>query len=231
MEEVGLPLFVGGFLAVAVLITVLVMSYSYRRRKGLAVLAAELGYTYQREDDRLLEQLDGFRLLPPGHNRRATNVLHGQTGRFAVWLLDFSFHTGGRSSSYQEYTVCVLRAPGLDLPYFSLSCEVPWLSWLGRVLPQPIAGELGSGDIDFPEDEEFSKRFVLQGRGEAVRTLFDARVRQHLMRFAGTLVSVEGRGDTLLFTPGHTVLPRVAREVIQQARDLLGLLARGDALR
>lgn len=43
MEEVGLPLFVGGFLAVAALITVLVVSYSYRRRKGLAALAAQLG--------------------------------------------------------------------------------------------------------------------------------------------------------------------------------------------
>jgi len=38
------------------------------------------------------------------------------------------------------------------------------------------------------------------------------------------LVSVEGNGDTLLFTTREHVLPNAAREVIQQATDLFAVL-------
>jgi hypothetical protein len=84
----------------------------------------------------------------------------------------------------------------------------------------------GSHDINFPEDEKFSKNFFLQGQEEAkIRLLFDHDLRYYLLRFAGTLVKIEGNRDTLLFTTGEPVLPKAAREVIQQTTDLFTLFS------
>ena len=223
--------FIGIFCVVGVIILFSVMTHDFRRRKGLAALAPELGFTYQRKANSLLEQFEGFRLFPPGSNPWITNVLQGEVWGATVWLLDYSYHTGGKSSSYHNYTVCVLRTSELKLPYFFLQGEIRALHNIGQflvnkgIVTETMAQDLGAGDIDFPEDEEFSRKFVLQGEKEAVRVLFDAEVRQHFMRFAGTLFRMEGRGDTLLYTSGSAIQPKAVREVIQQATDVLALLA------
>jgi hypothetical protein len=215
------------FGAFALVLLFLIVQYAYRRRKGLSTLAKDLGFTYEREDTQLLEQFGHFRLFPMGDNRRITNVLRGETGSATVWLLDYSYFISGKSSSLREYSVCVLRSPDLKLPYFHLTCEIPipgadrLETFLERkgILPR-------SRDIDFPEDEKFSKKFFLEGEEEAkIRLLFDLDLRQYLLRFARTLVTIEGNRDTLLFSNGEPVLPKAAREVIQQGTDLLTLFS------
>jgi hypothetical protein len=45
------------------------------------------------------------------------------------------------------------------------------------------------------------------------------------MRVADTMTSIEGNRDTLLVAAAILVLPRNARELLQQTRDLFALLA------
>ena len=219
-------IFLIAFGAFALVLLILIISHDYRRRKGLAALAKDLGFTYEREDTQLLEQFEHFQLFPAGSNQGFMNVLKGEMGSATVWLLDYSYFTTG-TRSHNEYSVCVLRSPDLKLPYFYLTCEIPLpdfdrlQTFLARkgILPR-------SRDIDFPEDEKFSKKFYLEGEEEAkIRLLFDLDLRQYLLRFARTLVRIEGNRDTLLFTTGEPVLPKAAREVIQQGTDLLTLFS------
>ena len=224
-----LRLFMIAFGAFMLVLLILIISHDYRRRKGLAALAKDLGFTYEREATQLLEHFEHFQLFPWGDNQRITNVLRGETGSATVWLLDYSYIM--TTGSPREYSVCVLRSPDLKLPYFHLRCEIPipgvdrLETFLARkgILP-------GSRDIDFPEDEKFSKKFFLEGKEEAkIRLLFDLDLRQYLLRFARTLVRIEGNLDTLLFTTGEPVLPKAAREVIQQGTDLLTLFSQRTA--
>ena len=108
---------------------------------------------------------------------------------------------------------------------------MPGVDRLGSFLTKKgvLPVQFGGGDIDFPEDEKFSKKFVLQGKEQDLRPLFDVDLRQHLLRFAGTLVEIEGNRDTLLFTTGLPVLPKAAREVIRQATDLFPLFSQRTA--
>jgi hypothetical protein len=222
--------FLFGFAAFVVIVLYLIVTQSIRRRKGLRALAAESGYDFQPEDRALLEALDGFNVLPVGTNCRITNVLKGELGSATLWLFDYSYHTSGKQSSYYSHSVCAIRSPDLDLPYFYLNYRVPGLDRLASALVQkgllPARAIGGGGDareIHMAEDEAFSRKFVLVGREPVVRPLFDLDLRQYLMRLAGTMTRVEGHQDTLLVAAAEPVLPKNARALIQEATDLFAL--------
>lgn len=221
-------LIVFGFVAFMLALLFLITSHNYRRRKGLAALARELGFTYEKEATQLLEQFKGSRLFRVGSNQRITNLLKGKTMSATVWLFDYSCHAGG---GYNSNSICVVRSEGVKLPYFYLRCQMPGMHRLDSFLKEKglLPAQFEGKEIDFSQDEEFSKKFVLLGREETLRPLFDVDLRHHILRFAGTLVAIEGNGNTLLFTTGTPLLPKEVREVIQQATDLFAFLSRRTA--
>jgi hypothetical protein len=238
MEEVDPRVwtFLIGFGAFVLVVIYLIVSQAIRRRKGLMAIAAESGYDYRRDDSSVLEPLEGFSVLPVGSNRRCTNVLKGEFGSATLWLFDYSYHTGGKHSSYSCRTVCAIRSPDVMLPYFDLRCAVPGLDRLGSalvqkgILPPRLLGRSSPvREISFPEDDAFSKKFVLTGREDVVRPIFDWDLRQYLMRFAGTMTRLEGDQDTLLVAAPEPVLPKNARALIQQATEVFALLAQRSA--
>jgi carbamoylphosphate synthase small subunit len=89
--------------------------------------------------------------------------------------------------------------------------------------------EFGGSEIDFPEDEKFTKKFVLQGKEEVVRPLFDVDLRQHLLPFGdiwhAPAREVEGNRDTLMLITTGPIDPKDARELIQQTTNLFTLLS------
>ncbi len=117
-------IFLIGFGAFIAVVLILIIHHAYRRRKGLAALAKELGFTYDGENTQLLKEFEHFRLFPAGSNQKITNVLIGETGSAKVWLLDYSYFISGRNSSRREYSICALRSPDLKLPYFHLTCQI-----------------------------------------------------------------------------------------------------------
>ena len=92
--------------------------------------------------------------------------------------------------------------------------------------PHPVSMEFGEGEINFPEDEEFAKKYVLQGKEAVVRPLFDVELRQHLLPLADiwhTPVRVEGNRDTLMLIAAGSTDPKDARELILRITNLFTL--------
>jgi len=234
LDPRALPVAIG-ILAFFVVVLALVVSHDSRRRRGLVALAGEKGLTYRREAPELLEQFEGFQLLPVGSNRRITNLLEGEFGAARLWFFDYSCFVGGKDASRREHSVCAVRSPHLKLPHFHLRPEVPGIDRLGALMAKHLKGEgrdplslaLGAHDIEFPGDAEFSKEVVLQGKDEeAIRSLFDSDVRRLILRSTQTLDTVEGEGETLLLSPGRPALPSAARAVMEEAAALLTMMSR-----
>ena len=218
-------------------LVVLIIRNASRHRKGLAALAKELGYTYEPDSPELLEQFKDFRLFLPNPDRfseTAFNMLKGKIGSATVWLFDYSYSIKN-SKSQRYFTICALRSPKLKLPHFYLRHK--YLNEMfGRSpakkegMPEvhPISRESDESEIDFPEDETFSKKFFLLGKAEIVRPLFDFDLRQHLLPFADLWHEpsrVEGNRNTLMLINTAPIDSKAARELIQQITNLFPLLS------
>lgn len=195
-----------------------------RRADAWRSVAAELGLDYLGPDNDLLERFRGFRLFSRGRSRRIPNAVHGDSGDTRITVADYRYRTGsGKNSRNRTYTVCILQTRQLDLPWCHLRPESAVFDFLG--------GLLGGQDFDFFEDAEFSAAYVLQGEDEAaVRGLFDARTRAWFAARRDRRFHLEANRDALMFHTGRRLRPAQARELMQQALEIKGLLAgRNDA--
>jgi len=218
-------------------LVVLIIRNASQHRKGLVALAEELGFTYESNSPELLEQFKDFRLFLPDPDcirQSVFNVLRGKIGSATVWLFDYSFSIRN-SKSQHDYTICALRSPDLKLPYFYLRHK--WLTEMvnpfsgkkgGLPEPHPNFMESDEDEIDFPEDETFSQKFVLYGKAGLVRPLFDFDLRQHLLPFADLWHGpsrVEGNRDTLMLITIAPIDSKAARKLIQRITNLFPLLS------
>jgi hypothetical protein len=217
-------------LALAVLVFFIIRNAS-QHRKGVAALAEELGFTYERTSPELLEEFKQFRLFAPDRYRSyqvAWNVLKGTTGSATVWLFDYYYKSRGDSWSH-NFTICVLRSPDLKLPYFRLRHR--FLTEMVNLSPakKKVLPGFGESEIDFPEDENFAKSFVLRGKEEVVRPLFDVDLRQRLRPFGDVWHTpareIEGNCDTLMLISSAPIEAKDARELIQATTNLFTLFA------
>ncbi len=99
-------------------------------------------------------------------------------------LLDGDYH-----DEKIEQTVLLCHAPGLELPWFFLKPES-----IGDKLDHAV---FGIQDIDFTEDPDFSRRYVLQGNNiDHIKQALTPSIRAYLAQHTGA--SVEAYGDVLL---------------------------------
>ncbi|MBW2459465.1 MAG: hypothetical protein JRI68_33540, partial [Deltaproteobacteria bacterium] len=83
--------------------------------------------------------------------------------------------------------------------------------------------------IDYDEDPEFSKAFVLQGEVEiATRKLFDREVRRRMMRLEGSRLQVEADKDRLLIHEGWFIKPSEVQRLLVKAIGIHRILAHED---
>lgn len=185
-----------------------------RRREAWMAAALELDFQYLREDPSLLQAFGFFKLFNQGRARRARNVLHGRQRDCELHLADYQYTTGhGKQQQTHVQTIGILRCPALKLPHSFLRKQSRFFDFLGKVF--------GGQDIDYPEDPEFSKSFVLQGQdGEATRALFDPRLREHMLRYRGTGIQFEMLGDSMLLHRGRTLKPTEARSLVDEVMEI-----------
>jgi len=217
-ERTLVILVVAGLISLTAFFVWLAWFQAKRRRQAWMAAALELDLRFQREDPSLVARFGTFKLFTLGHSKRARNVLTGAVRGGQLCLADYKYVTGhGKNQTVHNQTLCILQAPRLKLPHFFLRRQRAMLDFLGKLF--------GGQDINFEEDPQFSRAFVLQGADEAaVRAKLQPSLRLSLMRYAGTGLQLEGQGDTLLFHEGRNHDPDKARELIERAHELLNLL-------
>lgn len=107
--------------------------------------------------------------------------------------------TGNRRHQKPDYyaTLCFLSVDGLNMPHFFIRDESFIMDSLGKVF--------GGQDINFNDDPEFSKMFVLQGDNESeIRRFFNSKIRSSFVKFHQKGFVYEGVGKHLfVYTPNN----------------------------
>ena len=167
-----------------------------QRSKKFKDLAEQMGMEFSVEDEwDIGASLSAFDLFSQS-GVKITNVLHGDSEQlgygeeFEVTVLECTYAIGEDAQVNQ--TVIYFRSPQLSLPRFGVRPE----EWHHK-----LRSKLGYQDIDFeshPTAVEFSKKYLLRGRGEQkIRALFTDEV---LAFFAGQdKLCVEGFSSHLCF--------------------------------
>ena len=186
-----------------------------RERKGsFKEVAEKHGYSFKENGPGFLRRLGRFKFFSQGSNRTATNVITGKVGNLEFKVADYRYVSGfGSSASAHSHTICLISDFEMNLPHFFLRHEDGLYDYLGKLF--------GGQDINFEDDPDFSKAFILQGDDEiALKYLFNAATRKLLMKYAGTCAQIEGVGNTLMFHRGGGVWAASVPAFIEEAADL-----------
>jgi hypothetical protein len=226
MDEFGLTIFIG-IVVLLVLGFILSRWLEKRRTDAWRRVAEMLGLPFIGVHNLLLNRCPGFKVFSQGENERFYNAIEGETDNIRITIGDYSYRklTGGRTGNNTRarrrvQTVCVLESNSLDAPHCYLRPQRAVLDKLGAMF--------GGQDLDFSEDKAFSNAYVLQGDNEtAIRELFDPQVRAWFADHRDERFQFEARGNLLVLYYGKKRDPEDARQCIQQALEVVKLLAGG----
>lgn len=205
-------LFVLAAAAVVALAVVLTRRGASRRRAGLEAVAQQSGWSYS-SDTVEPEALGGptFPLFTQGRARKASNIMRLPPGATAVTVFDYQYTVGsGQHQHTTAQTVVHVRSSRFRLPPFVLGPEN---------LLHKIGGLLGYHDIDFDENPEFSKKYLLRSKEaeDSVRDLFTPAVRAYFDQ--RTPLTVEGQDDAVLvYGSGRRVKPEDVSSFVEDAQ-------------
>lgn len=208
----GALVFVGAIVGLVAVIIAVTMVAAKKRREAWQAVAPKLEMRYLGEVD-LSGRYPGFKTFSLGHSRVSDNLLESASGTVKVLLGDYRYTTGsGKNASTHTFTVCILEKAGLGLPHAFMRPQ-NLFDALGKVF--------GGQDIDFAEDPEFSKAFVLQGGNEsAVRSKFDRPSRAWLVAHKERFRRFEAMNDTIAFFAPRTK-PELAPQLLDEALQFL----------
>jgi hypothetical protein len=203
--------------AVIGLVLYLTVRAEKRRREQMRQQAALLGFSFEEERALDAEPYRELRLFTRGRGRRLKNILCRRSDRTETLVLEFSYKQGGgKSSSHHTLTVMLRKSPGLFAPQFELRPEG---------IHDKVASWFGYQDIDFPEDPEFSSRYLLRGENEErIREIFSMPVRLQLRERTGW--SAEGRGEWVgVYQGSRRAKPEEISGFVQEAEQIAVIIA------
>lgn len=190
-----------------------------KRTEAWRQVADELGIEFLGDDNDVLARCGAMKTFSVGRSRHASNAIAGDAGDTQITICDYRYTTGsGKNRHIRQRTVCILQSDKLDVPHCYLRPEA---------LFDSLGALFGGQDIDFVDDPDFSKAFVLQGDDEAaVRALFDADVRAWFTERRKQGFYFEGQGNLLVFHTGGRRKPSEAKDLMQQALEIMTRLSR-----
>lgn len=186
-----------------------------KRVEAVRQVALVMGFAYAEDDTAapLPAAALGLPLMNRGHSRSAKNVLTGTLADQPAMALDYTYVTGsGKNRATHRQSVAVFLEGGRGLPDFELAPENVFHK-IGQVF--------GYQDIDFGEDEEFSRRYLLRGKDEAgIRGALSGEARAFLTGNPGWSIQACA-GAVALFRAGQRWKPE---EVPARLADSLKIL-------
>ena len=193
-----------------------------KRAADLLALSQEKGYSYQSDDkggDKFYMKYGFFRLFTAGRSREASNIISFQDGDRTVTVFDYTYTTGsGKSQSTHVSTNIIIHQDNRHYPHFFIRREVAVFDFLGKVF--------GGQDINYDEDEEFSKAFVLQGQDEEQTRAFfsNSENRFPFLIFAEENVTFEAKEQYFHYRHHGQIVVDKFVETVQQVQDLVSSL-------
>jgi hypothetical protein len=183
------------------------------RTQKLKAIAQQLGFQFfPQATERIQPLLSTFHLSSRGHLRQVRNLMKGKRNEKSVLIFDYQY-TLESNKTHQPYwqTMVLLTDPALHLPQFGLRPRyINRRRWHG--------GWSQAQEIKFPEYQQFSQDFVVQGTTvPQIRHLFHIGVTAFYNTHWGTCT--EGQGSSLLyyrdanwFAPGSLKSFRIYRQ-------------------
>jgi len=205
-------LIIGAVIGLIVGIIALASYMEKKRTEALTAFAQANGYAMEQDLAGFRTAMGSFKLFNQGHSRDLRNLMRGNRDDVSVSICDYRYTTGsGKHQQTHNQTVCVLRSPKLRLPHFFARRQVALFDFLGKVF--------GGQDINFDEDPEFSKAYVLQTAGseDELRRLFQQPLRSQLTALAPKGVQIEAREDTIVYHLAKRLKPEQISELVDDA--------------
>lgn len=190
-----------------------------KRTEEFRAIAGRLGLQFVGESaPDQMAQWNGLHLFDQGRSRSIRNLLQGEVEGSRVAVFDYRFTVGsGKNSHTYRQTVCAFEDARLQLPGFELRPESFW---------HRIGGLFGYQDVDFEEQPEFSKRYLLRGSDEGgIRALFRRDILEHYETREG--LCTEAKGARLIVYRAAKRVPTAEVEMfLREGLALLVLFSR-----
>lgn len=202
MQQLGPFLAIGGVIALIAGIAYLAWLMEKKRTEAMTAWAQSHGYVFEGATPQLIDELSAFKLFNQGRARTAKNTMRGSKEPGAVRICDYQFTTGsGKHQQVHQQTIVVLKTPGRMAPHFFLRRQRALFDALGKVF--------GGQDINFEDDQAFSKAYVLQTNGDEqqLRGFMSPGLRDTLTKMADRNLLMEVVGDTLVLHLGRRLKP------------------------
>ncbi len=149
----------------------------------------------------------------PETMRVIKRYLAGEGEDLSLHVLDYSYF---RNNTGQHNTIIILQGGALDLPEFVLRPKRKIRDWFGE--------KLGGQDIDFPDDPDFNKRFVLFGENKSeVRRYLNREVREFLVENPD--LRMEANGNALMSHRGKILDVDEIEKLLELSRRAAGSFA------
>ena len=212
MEQLGPVLAIGGVIALIAGIVYLAWLMEKKRTEAMTAFAQAHGYVFEGLTPQLIHELQAFKLFNQGRARTAKNTMRGSKDPGAIRICDYQFTTGsGKQQQVHQQTIVVLTTPGRNAPHFFLRRQRAFFDALGKVF--------GGQDINFDDDEAFSKAYVLQTNGDEqqLRGFMSPGLRDALTKMVDKNLLMEVVGDTLILHQGKRLKPEQLEGLVADA--------------
>ena len=187
------------------------------RTAKIGQLAASMGLEFRPLGDLDLSQRLGILpLFKLGHSRKLTNLLTGETDECRISIFDYRYTTGsGKSTHTTKLTLAALESKRLRIPAFTLRPE----NFFDK-----LGGLLGLQDIDFADNLEFSKTFVLKSaEEEKTRELFNRELQDFFLEREGCCVEAFP-GIMIYYIPRSRRKPEEFPSLLEEAYQVFGVI-------
>ncbi|NOZ20938.1 MAG: hypothetical protein GXP25_07585 [Planctomycetes bacterium] len=206
-------LFIGGIIAVALVIVVAVILYEKKRRERLGEIAMQMGLEFSAADPfNIPVSYAAFHRLNTGHSRKAKNVMHGELGGVPLKIFDYKYVTGGGKNSSTHNLSIVLADMDYVFDYVGIRSE----GFFDR-----LAGMVGYTDTEIG-NPEFDAAFRIDAQDpDFAKQLLQTSLTDFLLQSQETGFKVEFVGNSVMVHRDRRLKPDDLGNLVKFTLELL----------